>query len=410
MATELPNPAPDAPVFPALNTEPGTPAKVPETAHPAGRIKYGTFMQIVRGFTWATYFLACCVAIGTTQFLGVPLYFIHRDFYYAYMALTKQSFALLITTMTQWWGPTKIRISGDASVSHQMRQQADGMVEFDFPERLVLVANHQIYTDWLYLWWIGYANTPRMHGHVYIILKESLKWIPFIGWGMMFYGFIFMSRKMSTDQPRLAHRLGQLKKKQVAPDGTPFLNPMWLLLFPEGTNLAFNGRTKSAAWSKKTGLRDPEHVLLPRSTGMFYILRELGETIDYVYDCTVAYEGIPRGKFGQDYFTLSSTYFQGRPPKSVNFYWRRFKVTDIPLEDAAAFEVWLRERWYEKDQLMEQYLSTGRFPALVGHKQQYLESEIRTKNWWDFSQIFVVFAAFSLLCRIFVTSWARFWG
>ncbi|KAG7117620.1 putative acyltransferase like protein [Verticillium longisporum] len=410
MAAELPDPAPKTTVFPALKPEAGAGGKTPELAHPAGRAKHGTLMQIVRGFTWAAYFVCCCVAIGTTQFLGAPLYYIRRDLYYAYMALTKQSFALLTTTMTQWWGPTKIRISGDASVAHQMRQQPDGMVEFDFPERLVLVANHQIYTDWLYLWWIGYANTPRMHGHIYIILKESLKWIPFIGWGMMFYGFIFMSRKMATDRPRLAHRLGQLKTTQRAPDGTSFLSPMWLLLFPEGTNLALNGRTKSAAWAEKMGLRDGEHVLLPRSTGMYFCLKELGDTVDYVYDCTVAYEGIPRGKFGQDYFTLSSTYFQGRPPRSVNFHWRRFKVSDIPLETADAFELWLRARWYEKDALMEQYLSTGRFPPLVGHKQDYIESEIRTKNWWDFSQIFVVFAAFSLLCRIFVLQWVRFTG
>lgn len=140
---------------------------------------------------------------------------------------------------------------------------------------------------------MAYANSPRMHGHIYIILKESLKWIPFIGWGMQLYGFIFMSRKMSTDQPRLAYRLGKLKERHTAPDGRTFLNPMWLMLFPEGTNLSGNGRRKSAAWAKKAGLQDHEHVLLPRSTGMLFCLRELKGTVDYVYDCTVAYEGIP---------------------------------------------------------------------------------------------------------------------
>lgn len=82
--------------------------------------------------------------IHTTQFIGAPLYLINRDMYYAYMALTKQSFALVMTTMTQWWGPTKVRISGDASVAGQIRQTPDGMVEFDFPERIVLIANHQV--------------------------------------------------------------------------------------------------------------------------------------------------------------------------------------------------------------------------------------------------------------------------
>lgn len=151
----------------------------------------------------------------------------------------------------------------------------------------------QIYTDWLYLWWVGYANTPKMHGSLYIILKESLKYIPIVGPGMMFYGFIFMSRKMAVDQPRLAHRLGKLKTRHTAPDGKKYLDPMWLLLFPEGTNASQNGRNKSAKWAEKIGVKDPEHMLLPRSTGTYFCLNELKGTVDYVYDCTVAYEGVP---------------------------------------------------------------------------------------------------------------------
>lgn len=132
-----------------------------------------------------------------------------------------------------------------------------------------------------------------MHGHIYIILKESLKYIPFIGTGMMFYGFIFMSRKMATDQPRLAYRLNKLKQKKVDPLGRSYFDPMWLLLFPEGTNLSRNGRRKSSQWAEKNSLKDPDHVMLPRSTGIFFCLKELKDSVEYVYDCTVAYEGIP---------------------------------------------------------------------------------------------------------------------
>lgn len=109
----------------------------------------------------------------------------------------------------------------------------------------------------------------------------------------MFFGFIFMSRKMATDQPRLAHRLGKLQQKVTSPNGDQWLNPMWLLLFPEGTNLSNNGRAKSAKWAEKIGVKDPQHVMLPRSTGTFFCLNELRDTVDYVYDCTVAYEGVP---------------------------------------------------------------------------------------------------------------------
>jgi lysocardiolipin and lysophospholipid acyltransferase len=133
-----------------------------------------------------------------------------------------------------------------------------------------------------------------MHGHIYIIAKESLSYVPIIGWGMRFYGFVFMSRKMEKDRPRLAHRLEQLKTRHSGPmSGSEGLDPMWLLLFPEGTNASGNTRKKSKAWAEKLGIKDMDHLLLPRSTGSFFCLNELKGTVEYVYDCTLAYGGVP---------------------------------------------------------------------------------------------------------------------
>ena len=150
----------------------------------------------------------------------------------------------------------------------------------------------QIYTDWVYLWWVAY--TSKMHGHIYIILKESIKYIPVLGTGMMFYGFIFLSRKWAKDKDRFQHRLKKLSTSHGGPlSGSQPLDPMWLLIFPEGTNLSGNGRISSKKWADKTGIEDVRHCLLPRSTGLLFCLQELEKTVDWVYDCTVAYEGVP---------------------------------------------------------------------------------------------------------------------
>ena len=79
-----------------------------------------------------------------TQFVGAPLYFVNREWFYAYMAMTKRSFAIVMTVMTNLWGPTIMRISGDASVAGQIKPTKDGGVQFLFPERMVLIANHQV--------------------------------------------------------------------------------------------------------------------------------------------------------------------------------------------------------------------------------------------------------------------------
>ncbi|KAL2823991.1 hypothetical protein BDW59DRAFT_173120 [Aspergillus cavernicola] len=334
--------------------------QAPPDAEP--RLKHGIPMQVLRSLLLATWFNCCCVITLITQLVGSPLYFVNKRYYYAWMATTKRSFGLVITALTQWGCPTYVRVSGDMSVRGQIHITDDGRLKTTFPERLVMIANHQVYTDWIYLWWVAYANS--MHGHIFIILKESLKYIPVLGQGMMFYGFIFMARKWLSDKPRLQHRLEKLKTQTIGShSGAPKYDPMWLLIFPEGTNLSVNTKRRSDAYGAKQSLPPLRHQILPRSTGLFFCLQQLRGTVDWVYDCTVGYEGPPRGRYADKFFTLRSTYLQGRPPTSVNMYWRRFAVADIPLDDQKEFDVWINARWTEKDELLEQYFETGRFPS-----------------------------------------------
>ncbi|EXJ82539.1 hypothetical protein A1O3_06352 [Capronia epimyces CBS 606.96] len=385
----------------SLESRPNRPDRVP--------LKKGEYSIASRALALSTYFLSGALAINLSQFLGTPLYLVNQDWYNAWIAFTKQSFGLLTMTLTQTFAPTKVIISGDASVRGQLLQSTDGNLVLDFPERLVLIANHQIYTDWLYLWWIAYCN--GMHGRLYIILKESLKKIPVLGWGMQFNQFIFLKRKWEQDKPSMASALQRLNNPT---------DPMWLLLFPEGTNLAPSTRAKSAAWAQKTSIPDMQHVLLPRSTGLRFCLEELKGTVDYVYDCTIAYEGVPRGQFAQDIFTLKAGYLEGRPPKSVSMHWRRFAVKDIPLHDDKAFELWLIARWREKDLLIEQYLQTGRFPADKGATKYksgkvlrgcgHMEVPIRASHWYEFLQIFAPMGILAMVLYIFYGDLPkRFW-
>lgn len=260
--------------------------------HPAGEVKHNGLVQLLRLLIIATWSIGCTICIHATQILGSPLYIFNKDYYYAYMAVTKQSFGVLLISTTQWFSPTRIRMSGDASIRGQFRPTSDGRLETGLPERLVLISNHQLYTDWLYLWWLAY--TGKMHGHLYIILKEGLKYFPVIGPGMIFFSFVFLSRKWKADMPRLRHRLQKLNASHSGPlSGSHMLDPMWLLIFPEGTNLSANTRKRSNAWAVKQGIPDMQHQLIPRSTGLLFCLQQLRGTVDWVYDCTVAYEGIP---------------------------------------------------------------------------------------------------------------------
>jgi Acyltransferase C-terminus len=121
-----------------------------------------------------------------------------------------------------------------------------------------------------------------------------------------------------------------------------------------------------------------------------------------------------KGIYPDRYFTLRSTYGQGRPPKSVNMYWRRWAIADIPLDDQKAFEEWLLKRWREKDALLDQFFETGRFPTSLGSsidtndipaKQKaeaargYIETEIILARWIEIAEIFAVLLLFGILFR-----------
>jgi hypothetical protein len=247
-----------------------------------------------------------------------------------------------------------------------------------------------------------------MHGYIYIILKESLKNIPIVGWGAQFYNFIFLSRKWEQDQAQFQAHLDQLNKPE---------DPMWLLIFPEGTNLAQSTRERSKAWAEQNGLQDMKHQLLPRTLGLQCCLQRLRKTTDWLYDCTIAYEGIPEGQYGQDIFTLRSSMFEGRPPKSVNIHFRRFKISTIPIDNDKAFDIWLRNRWREKDYLLEHFVRFNRFPEddlwmvkqrkagrtqLVAQPAKCIQTQIKSNSLEEFLSIFAPLT--SVLMVVFLLS------
>ncbi|KAK9462141.1 acyltransferase-domain-containing protein [Lipomyces oligophaga] len=350
--------------------------------------KKPALVQFFRAASVAVYFTTCVLTINFTQLLGLPLRIFSKDWFHAYRDYTKQSFGLVINTTTQWWSPTPVVIVGDSTVAGLLKKNDDGTLETSFGDRVVLLANHQIYSDWLYLWWVAYTN--RMHGGFYIFLKESLKNIPFIGWGMMYFKFIFLSRKWQTDQARMESALQEINAEKDW--------PAWLLIFPEGTNFTQNGIDKSHAYAEKFNMVEPKNMLLPRARGLYFILKNFD--VPYIYDCTTGFEGVPPAGFAQDYFTLSSIYAAGLPPKSIHMHWRRFARSDIPLDDESEFERWLQKRWLEKDQLLENYYLNGHFDG-----ETVINTEIRLRKNSEILQVCAIPAVFALCANLAYRAW-----
>jgi hypothetical protein len=91
-------------------------------------------------------------------------------------------------------------------------------------------------------------------------------------------------------------------------------------------------------------------------------------------------------------------------------HWRRFRIDSIPINNSKAFEVWLRNRWREKDYMLEYFNRNNRFPAddfwkehldmdsqsstggktlrTVPRPAIQIETEVKSGNWNEFVKIF----------------------
>lgn len=73
-------------------------------------------------------------------------------------------------------------------------------------------------------------------------------------------------------------------------------------------------------------------------------------------------------------------------------HWRRFKVSELPLETLDAFDGWLQDQWHEKDMLLETHAKTGKFPFT---EVNYVSTKVQLGHWWElwrFAGLLVAFA------------------
>ncbi len=89
--------------------------------------------------------------------------------------------------ITVLFAPTSLVITTNSppSITNLVERDAKTglMTKINLPDRLILMGNHQAYTDWMYMWILAcYAGHAK---GIIILLKASLKRIPVIGWGMV---------------------------------------------------------------------------------------------------------------------------------------------------------------------------------------------------------------------------------
>jgi 1-acyl-sn-glycerol-3-phosphate acyltransferase len=274
-------------------------------------------LRLIRGYLVIATIAIALVPVNICQMSSLILLpFSRRKFMRANMWI-KQTYCGLVVSGARICGNT-LRFSGDPARA----------------ENALIFANHQSMIDIILIW--TWAEPARTIGWIKWFAKNSLKYIPGLGWGMMFVNTLFVKREWARDAESIKATFAKLRKGSL---------PTWLVIFPEGTRMKPAKLAVSQEFARKRSLEVFNHVLNPRGKGIYASLSGLEGHLAAVYDITIEYAGpIP-----------SLTHFFTRGGYNACIHAVRFDVAQVPQRERDLNQ-WLYDRFKLKNNMMAEGL------------------------------------------------------
>lgn len=207
-------------------------------------------------------------------------------------------------------------------------------------ENVFLISNHQSMADIPTL--LSVAGPSGRTGDLKWFVKDVLKWVPGVGWGMLFLDCIFVKRNWNADKEHVQATFARLRENKT---------PFWVVSFVEGTRLTPAKLRRSESNEIKAGVPVMRNVMSPRTKGFDATLEGLGPLNQAVYDITIAYENHPQGQAPG----LMALFFS---VEKVHIHARRYPAHQLP-QNSADRATWIQERFREKDRRLDQFRKTG---------------------------------------------------
>jgi 1-acyl-sn-glycerol-3-phosphate acyltransferase len=206
-------------------------------------------------------------------------------------------------------------------------------------ENAIVILNHQDMADIPVIF--SFARSKKRLGDLKWFVKDVLKYVPGVGWGMLFLDCLFIKRNWTDDREYIQRVFQNILEYRV---------PIWLMIFVEGTRVRPSKLEKSRRYAEENGFRPLRHVLFPRTKGFVATVKALPGHAAAVYDVTIGYEeGVP------SLWQWIKGYV-----RRVHVHVRRFPMEEMPGKEAE-ISSWLVNRYQEKDDLLEAFYRDGAF-------------------------------------------------
>lgn len=200
-------------------------------------------------------------------------------------------------------------------------------------ENAIVIVNHQDMSDIFLVMML--ALTKERLGDLKFFVKDVLKYVPGVGWGMLFLDCIFVKRNWEADKDKISEVFSKFQAEKI---------PIWLVSYVEGTRFSKAKMLRSQGYANEHSLPILSHVLLPRTKGFVASVQGLHGHVTAIYDLTIAHAGGVPSLW--DIITGRVREFHMRI--------KRYEIDTLP-EDPGALTAWLMERFVEKDAWLSEH-------------------------------------------------------
>lgn len=215
-----------------------------------------------------------------------------------------------------------------------------GLDDLSLEQWYLMVANHQSWVDILVILRLFNGRIP----YIKFFLKQSLLYIPFMGFCFWALDFPFM-RRYSKAQLEKHPELKAKDIERTRKSCEVFRhNPVTIINFMEGTRF-----TQAKHDQQQSVYR---YLLTPKAGGVSFALSAMNGQLKQLLDVTIFYpEKIP-------------TYWEyaGGGVKKIQLHLRQLPITDNLIGDYAEdeifrqnFQIWVNQFWQEKDQRLHDF-------------------------------------------------------
>lgn len=254
--------------------------------------------------------------------------------------------------LAEWWSNSETILYIDK----------DSLKKYYGKEHGYLIMNHTYEVDWF----MGFLLCERVRvlGNCKAYAKRAIQFVPTIGWAWKFAESVFLQRNWDSDKNVIGKQITELVDH---PD------PIFLLLFAEGTRFTKAKHVASLKFAEEHGLPLLKHHLTPRVKGFTTSIAAMRGRPIAIYDVTLCVkESHPVPPTIKS--LLEAKYVE------AHMYMQRIPLEEVPEDDEGAAK-WLRDLYVKKDKMVESFKQTGSFFETSGEPP--LEPFTLPRRWYS---------------------------